>query len=72
MVATCSSKSIKLGSNDVKVTKNVIGIVAVFFDLLITFFFWCSMLALSKLQQTTENEVQAGTVMPDDFAVQIT
>ena len=64
MVVQCSSSSVTFGSSEVVVTKNVIGIVVVFFDLLITFFFWCSLISLDKLQLATEEEVNAGTVVP--------
>ena len=64
MVARCSSGSINFGENEVKVTKSLIGLVVVFFDLIIVFSFWCSMLALKKLQDTTENEINAGIVNP--------
>ena len=53
-------------------TKNVVGIVVVVFDLFITFVFWCSMMALNKLQDTTEKEINAGTVNPDDYSVVVT
>ena len=53
MVARCSSGTINFGENEVKVTKSLIGLVVVFFDLIIVFSFWCSMLALKKLQDTT-------------------
>ena len=46
-MADCESTSIKFGGNEVKVTKSLVGIVVVFFDLAITFFFWCSMIALN-------------------------
>ena len=49
LVAYCASKSVKWGENEIDVTKNLIGIVVVVFDLLITFGFWCSMLAFKKL-----------------------
>ena len=64
MVAKCSSGTINFGEREVKVTKNLIGIVVVFFDLIAVFSFWCSMLALRKLQDTTENEINAGIVNP--------
>ena len=69
MIVKCSSKNIYFGANELKVSKYHIGLVAVFFDLLIVFSFWCSMLALKKLQDTTENEINAGSVNPADFTV---
>lgn len=72
LVAKCSSSSILFGENEVKVTKNVIAIVVVIFDLIITFYFWCSMLALNKIQLATEREINAGTVTPSDFTVVVT
>ena len=53
MIASCSDSSINY-FNDLKVTKNLIGLVVVFFDLIITFFFWCSLMALKKFQDVTE------------------
>ena len=64
MVVKCSSSSINFGSAEVVVTKSLIGILVVLFDLFITFFFWCSLLSLKKLQTATEAEVNAGTVIP--------
>ena len=72
MIAKCSSSSILFGESEVKVTKNLIGLVVVGFDLLITFTFWCSMLALKELQNTTEREIHAGTVLPVDYTVVVT
>lgn len=45
-----------------KVTKSLIGFVVVIFDLLITFSFWCSMLAFKKLQLKVEGEIDGDTV----------
>ena len=53
MIAQCSSSSIKFGANDIKVTKNLIGVLVVLFDLGIVFTFWCSMIALKALQTTS-------------------
>ena len=64
MVAKCSSGSINFGENEVKVTKSLIGLVVVIFDLIAVFSFWCSMLALKKLQNTTESEINKGMVNP--------
>lgn len=72
IVAKCSSSSILFGENEIKVTKNVIAMVVVIFDLVITFYFWCSMLALHKIQLATEREINAGTVTPSDFTVVVT
>ena len=69
MIIKCSSGSISFGENEEPVTKNTIGLVVVFFDLLIVFSFWCSMLSLKKLQDTTENEINSGSVNPSDFTV---
>ena len=55
-----------------KVTKSFIGLVVVFCDLIIVFSFWCSMLALKKLQDTTEKEINGNIVTPADFTVAIT
>lgn len=71
-MADCESTSIKFGGNEVKVTKSLVGIVVVFFDLAITFFFWCSMIALNQLQDATENEVNQGVVQSQDYTVMIT
>jgi len=49
MLAQCSSSSITLGETDIKVTKNLIGLIVVFLDLIIVFIFWCAMLGLKKL-----------------------
>ena len=62
MVAYCASKSIKFGSGEVDVTKDLIGIVVVMFDLLITFGFWCSMLAFKKVQDKIEQEIDGDGV----------
>lgn len=62
MLAQCSSSSITLGSADIKVTKNLIGLIVVFLDLIIVFIFWCSMLGLKKLQETAETEINLGSV----------
>ena len=72
LVVKCSASTINFGGNDVKVSKSAIGLVAVFFDLIIVFSFWCSMLALKQLQETAEREISAGTVLPQDFAVVLT
>lgn len=62
MVAYCASSSIKFGDSEMKVTKSLIGFVVVIFDLLITFSFWCSMLAFKKLQLKVEGEIDGDTV----------
>ena len=62
MVASCSDTSITYFSDDILVTKNRIGILVVFFDLLVTFWFWCSILALKKFQETTRAEIDANEV----------
>ena len=64
MIVKCSSGSINFGAREIEVNKSLIGLVVVFFDLIIIFSFWCSMLALKKLQDTTENEISAGNVIP--------
>ena len=69
MIASCSDSTILWGANDVSVTKNLIGVLVVMFDLLITFFFWCSLLALTKFQEVTENEVNGDVVLPQDYTV---
>ena len=71
MVASCSDAGIEYGVNGVYVTKNLIGLIVVFFDLLITFFFWCSLLAMKKFQDVTEAEVNGDVVLPQDYTVQI-
>ena len=71
MLAQCSASSISIGGSDVKVTKNVIGLVVVFFDLLITFLFWCMMLGLKEIQTTVKAEIFADTCYPQDFTVVI-
>ena len=71
MVAYCASKSVKWGENEIDVTKNLIGIVVVVFDLLITFGFWCSMLAFKKLQDKIELEIDGDGIQPMDFSVVI-
>ena len=71
MVAQCSSSSIRFGANEVKVTKNLIGLLVVSFDLSVIFIFWCSMLALTKMQEVTENEINAERVTPVDYTVVI-
>jgi len=53
MIAPCSSSSIKWGANEIKVTKNLIGLLVVLFDIAIVFTFWCSMIALKSLQDIT-------------------
>ena len=70
LVASCSNAEIAYIS-DVKVTKNLIGILVVFFDLIITFWYWCSILALKKFQEVTEAEVNGDIVLPQDYTVQI-
>ena len=52
MVASCSDTSIEL-FDDIKVGKATVGVVVVLFDLLATFWFWCSMLALRKFHNVT-------------------
>ena len=71
MLAQCSASSISIGGSDVKVTKNVIGLVVVFFDLLITFLFWCMMLGLKEIQTTVKAEIFSDTCYPQDFTVVI-
>ena len=71
MVAYCASKAVKFGENEIDVTKNLIGIVVVMFDLLITFGFWCSMLAFRKLQDKIESEIDGDGVQPMDFSIAI-
>ena len=44
----------------------------VFFDLIITFVFWCSMLGLKRLQQVQENEINGDTVAASDYSVVVT
>ena len=70
-MAYCASKSVKWGENEIDVTKNLIGIVVVVFDLLITFGFWCSMLAFKKLQDKIEEEIDGDGIQPMDFSVVI-
>ncbi len=48
-------------------TKNLIGIIVVFGDLIMTFIFWCSMLSLKKLQVAQENEMEGLNVTAADF-----
>ena len=50
-------------------TKALIGIIIVFFDLIITLIFWCSMLGLKRLQEVQEKEINGDTVVVTDFAV---
>ena len=69
LLAKCSSSTVKFGSAEVKITKNVIGIMAVASDLLITFIFWCSMLSLKKLQKKGQQEILGDTVTAQDFTV---
>ena len=71
-VASCSSSTIKFGSSEALVTKNVIGIMAVLFYLLITFIFYCALLALKKIQTLQEEEVDFATVTASDFSVLVT
>ena len=49
LVAQCSSSSITIGSTNWVLTKNLIGLIAVFLDLIGVFIFWCSMLGLKQL-----------------------
>ena len=49
MLAQCSSSSITIGDTELKMTKNLIGLIVVFLDLIIVFIFWCSMLGLKSL-----------------------
>ncbi len=67
MIARCSSSHIQFGSSEVKVTKNLIGIIVVLSDLIMTFIFWCSMLSLKKLQVAQENEMEGLNVAANDF-----
>ena len=69
MIASCTDSEILWGANDISVTKNLIGVLVVMFDLLITFFFWCSLLALTKFQEVTTNEVNSDVVLPQDYTV---
>ena len=71
LVASCSSTDITYFSDDILVTKNFIGILVVFFDLLATLYFWCSILVLRKLQEVTCDEINANEVQPQDFTVKI-
>ena len=71
MVASCSDGSIRLGEDGTEVTKNTVGVVVVLFDLLATFFFWCSLLAMKKFQDVVQAEVNGDVVLPQDFTVQI-
>ena len=72
MVASCSDGSIRFGGeNGSEVTKNTVGVVVVLFDLLATFFFWCSLLAMKKFQDVVQAEVNGDVVLPQDFTVQI-
>ena len=47
LIASCSDGSIDYAGS-VVVTKGLIGVVVVMFDLVTTFFFWCSLLAMKK------------------------
>jgi len=57
ILSSCSASSVSLGFDNLKASKSVIGIVVVIFDLVITFIFWCSMLALKKIQQVEQSEI---------------
>lgn len=72
MLAQCSSSSITIGDTDWKMTKSLIGLIVVFLDLIIVFIFWCAMLGLKSLQQTTETEINQGSVQPNDYTVVVT
>ena len=69
ILATCSSTSINVGGEDIEVTKQLIGVIVVFFDLIITLIFWCSMLGLKRLQIVQEIEINGDTVVAADFSV---
>ena len=61
-----------MGGEDVKVSKTLIGVIVVFFDLIITFIFWCSLLGLKKLQEAQEKEMNGEAVSVSDFSVMVT
>lgn len=46
--------------------------IVVFFDLIMTFVFWCSMLALKKLQVAQENEIEGYLISASDFTCVVT
>ena len=61
-----------MGGEDVKVTKTLIGVMVVFFDLIITFMFWFSLLGLKKMQQAQEREINGDSVSISDYSVVVT
>mmetsp|Transcript_4000 Transcript_4000/g.5299 ORF Transcript_4000/g.5299 Transcript_4000/m.5299 type:complete len:105 (+) Transcript_4000:637-951(+) len=61
-----------MGGEDVKVSKTLIGVIVVFFDLIITFIFWCSLLGLKKMQDAQEREINGDTVVASDYSVVVT
>ena len=71
MLAQCSATTIQMGGEDVKVSKTLIGVIVVFFDLIITFIFWCSLLGLKKLQEAQEKEMNGEAVSVSDFSVMV-
>jgi len=46
LVASCSDASIEYAGTTV--TKGLVGLVVVIFDLIVTFYFWCSLMAMKK------------------------
>ena len=72
VLAKCSATTINMGGEDVKVTKTLIGVMVVFFDLIITFMFWFSLLGLKKMQQAQEREINGDSVSISDYSVVVT
>ena len=69
--ATCSSSNIEFGAGKSLVSKQTIGIVAVTFDLIVTFGFYFALLALKRVQQVQDRDVERALVTASDFSVQV-
>ena len=73
MTASCKSNTIDFGIDSDKkpypVSKEIVALVVVCGDLLISLWFWTSLLALQTYHKMVDNDVNKGTLAAKDFTV---
>ena len=69
MIIECDTDSVVVWDSGYAVNKGKLAIIVVGFDLFISFFLWCALVAGRPFQSATNEDVNGELVMPQDFTV---